>query len=84
MIQKTTAMGNWQLQHDNVPSHASSLMQSFFGKTSNHPGDSTPLQSRFGTLLLLPFPKTKITVEREEILNHWQDSGKYDRTADGD
>ena len=56
----------------------------FFGKTSNHPGDSAPLQPRFGTLWLLAFPKTKITFERDEISNHWWDSGKYNRTADGD
>ena len=39
----------------------------FFGETSNHPGDSAPLQPRFGALQLLAFPKTKITFEREEI-----------------
>ena len=33
----------------------------FFGETSNHPGDSAPVQPRFGTLGLLAFPKTKIT-----------------------
>ena len=31
----------------------------FFGKTSNHPGDSAPLHSIFGTLWLLAFPQTK-------------------------
>ena len=55
----------------------------FFGKISNHPGDSVPLQPRFGALWLLAFPKTKITFEREEISDHWWDSGKYDRAADG-
>ena len=39
----------------------------FFGGTSNHPGDSAHLQPRFGALLLLGFPKTNITFEREEI-----------------
>ena len=38
-----------------------------FGETSNHPGDLALLQLRFGALLLLAFPKTKITFEREEI-----------------
>ena len=33
------------------------------GKTSNHPGDSAPLQTRLGALWLLVFPKTKITSE---------------------
>ena len=39
----------------------------FFCETSNHPGDSAPLQPRFSTLQCLAFPKTKITFEREEI-----------------
>ena len=39
----------------------------FFGETSNYPGDSVPLQPRFGALRLLAFPKTKTTFEREEI-----------------
>ena len=39
----------------------------YFGKTLNHPGDSVPLQSRFGTLQLLAFPQAKITFERVEI-----------------
>ena len=47
-----------------------------FCETSNHPDDSAPLQPRFGTLWLLAFPKTKITFEREEISDHWWDSGK--------
>ena len=37
MIQKAGA-GDWQ-PHDNIPAHASHVLQ-FFGKTSNHPGDS--------------------------------------------
>ena len=38
----------------------------FFGKTLHHPGLSAPLKLRFGPLRLLAFPKSKITVEREE------------------
>ena len=41
------------------------------------------LQLRVGALQLLVFPKTKITFEREEIPDHHCDSGKYNRTADG-
>ena len=55
-----------------------------FGKTSHHPGDSAPLQPRFGALQLLAFPKTKTTFEREEISDCWWDSGKYKGAADGD
>ena len=32
MIQKATAMGNWQLQHDNIPAHASHSVQRFLVK----------------------------------------------------
>ena len=67
--------GDWQFHRDNVPAHAQSLVQSFYGKTANHPGDSTanhpgdsaPLWPRFGALWLLAFPKTKITFQREKI-----------------
>ena len=86
LFQKAEAMGNWwlaaSLQH-----HTHSWVTSpaeFFGKTSNHPGDSAPLQPRFGILWLLAFPKTKVTFEREEISDCWWDPGKYDRATDGD
>ena len=88
MIQKATAMsswwwaaGDWQLHHDNMPTHALCLVlvQSFVAK---HQITKVP-QPIFGTLRLLAFPKTKITFEREEISDHHWDSGKYDRAADG-
>ena len=53
---------------------------SFFGD----PGDSAPLQPRFGALWLLTFPKIKITFERKEFSDHWWDSGKYNGAFDGD
>ena len=56
----------------------------FFGKTSNHPSDSAPLQPRSGTLQLMAFPNTKMTFEREEISDCRWDSGKYNETADDD
>ena len=74
------ATGDWQLHHDDVPTHESHLVQSFFGKASNYPGDSILLQPRCCTLQLLAFPKIKITFEKEEI-SQW-DSGKYNRVAD--
>ena len=77
------AAGDRQLHHNSTPTHASHLML-FFGKTSNDPGVSAPLQPRFGALQLLAFLKTKITFEREEISNCQRNSGKYDRAADGD
>ena len=86
MIQKATAMDYWwlaassqQCAHSCIMSHAE-----VFGETSNHPGDSVPLQTKFGTMQLLAFPKTKITFEKEEISDHQWDSGKYDGAGDGD
>ena len=80
---KLWATGDWQLHHNNGPDHALPLAK-FSGKTSNHPGDSAPLQPRFCVLSLLAFPKTKITLEREKISDCWWDSGKYDgEKADG-
>ena len=70
---------SWQCARSCITSHGE-----FFGKTSNHLGDSAPLQPRFGTLWLPVFNKTKITFEREEISDRQWDSGKYDREADGD
>ena len=49
---------------------------------SNHPGDSAPLQPRFGALWLLACPKIEIAFEREEISDHQWDSGKHDGAAD--
>ena len=84
MIQKVTAMGNcWWASSSRQRAHSYiTSCAEFFGKTSNHPGDSGPLQPRFDTLWLLAFPKTKITFEREEILDQRWDSGRYDTTAD--
>ena len=55
-----------------------------FWQNIKSPGDSACLQPRFGALWLLTFPKTKITLEREEISDRWWDSEKYNGTADGD
>ena len=79
MTQKAEAMGNWWLAAASQQ-HTCSWIRTwveFFGKISNHPGDSAPLQCRFGALQLLAFPKTKITFEREEISDHRWDLGKY-------
>ena len=62
MIHEATAMGNWWLAGSSLQCAYSCVMSCagffFFCKTSSHPGDSAPLQSRFGTLQLLVFPKT--------------------------
>jgi hypothetical protein len=54
-----------QLHHDNAPAHSTALVQAFFGKASNHPDLSAPLQPRTVCLRLLTFPKAKIAVEKE-------------------
>ena len=84
-MKTATALGNWWLaasswQHTRscITFHAD-----FFCKTPNYSGDSAPLQPRFGPLWLLAFSKTKISFEREEISDHWWDSGKCDKAADG-
>ena len=75
------AAGDGQL--DNMPAHASRFVE-FIGGTSNYPGDSAPLQPRFGALWLLAFPKTEITFEREKTSDLRWDSGKHDGAPDSD
>ena len=62
----TMTEGADQLHHDNAPVHSTALVQAFFDKSSLHPSLSAPLQPRFGSLLLLAFPKAKIAFEMEE------------------
>ena len=76
MIQKATAMatGNWQLHHDNVPAHVSHLVQ-FFGETSNHSGDSAPLQPTFGVKFCLsPKLKSPLKGRRFQLINEIQEN----------
>ena len=84
-IQKAAAMGNWWLAASSPQWACSRIMSpaEFLGGTSNHPGDSALLQPRFGALWLQLFPKLKSPL-REEISDHWWDSGKYNGAADGD
>jgi hypothetical protein len=58
-----------QIHHDNAPAHSSALVQFFFffWQRITLPRSVRPLQPRFGSLLLLTFPKPKIAVESEEI-----------------
>ena len=77
MIQKAAATGNWWLAVSSQHAHSCIMSPQFSGETSNHPGDSAPLQPRSGALRLLAFLKTKITFEREEISDHEWDSGKW-------
>ena len=62
----TMTEGAHQLHHDNAPAHSTALVQGSFWQSIPSPKSVTLLQPRFGSLLLLAFPKAKITVEREE------------------
>ena len=86
MIQKATAMGNWWLAVSSWKCAHWGIMSpvDFYGRISNQSGDSVPLYPRFGTLQLLPFPKTKITFKREGISDQGWDSGKSNGATDGD
>ena len=57
------ATGDWQLHHNNMPAHASHLMQSFLVKHQITQVTQCPLQLRFGALQLLAFPKTKLPLK---------------------
>ena len=61
--------GDWQLHHDNVPAHASCLVQ-FIGENRITQVTQQPLQPRFDMVQLLAFPQIKITFEWEEISDH--------------
>ena len=85
MVQKAAAMGNWRSEASSWQCASSCIMSraEFLGETPNQPADSASLQPRFGTLWLLAFPTSKITFEREEIPEHWWNSGKFNRTVNG-
>ena len=71
MIQKAAAMG--QLVMGSFITTGLIMQHAwcrFSSEASNHPGDSGPLQPRFGTPRLLALTKTKITFEMEDILDH--------------
>ena len=89
------ATGDRQVHHDNVPSHASHLMQSFLAKhqITRWLSPSTaqiwcPATSVFsqreGSPVQFPFGAHACLSQREVILDHWWDSGKYNGAVDGD
>ena len=61
MIQKAAAVGNgdWQLHHDNVPAHASHLMQSFLGKHQITQVTEPPYSPDLAPCDFCLFPKLK-------------------------
>jgi len=58
-----------QLHHDNAPAHSTVIVQALLVKHHITQVYQPPalLQPTFGSLRLLPFPKSKIAIEWEEI-----------------
>ena len=68
MIQKGATMGNWWLAASSqCTCSCITYHVEFFAEISNHPGDSAPLQPRFGVLWLLVFPKLKSPLKGERF-----------------
>ena len=86
LIQKAASMSNWWSAASSPQGACSCITPraEFSGEIPDHPGNSVPLQPRFGAQQCLALPKTKITFEREGISDCWWHSEKYDETADGD
>ena len=70
------ATSDWQLHHDNVPTHASHLVQSFLAKTSNHPGDQPPYSTDLVPCDFWLFPKLKSPLKgkRFQIISEIQEN----------
>ena len=86
MIRKAAAMGNWWLAASSWQHTCSCITsRTVFWWNIKSPRGLSPHNNSpdFGALWLLAFPKTKFTFEREEILGHQWDSGKYNGAADG-
>ena len=60
------ATGDWQLHHNNAPTHASHLMQ-VLGEASNHPGDSAPYSPDLAPSNFWLFPKLKSPLKRKRF-----------------
>ena len=69
MIQKVAAWvtGDWQLHHDNMPAHASHLMQNVLAKHQITQVTQPHYSPDLAPCDFLAYLKTQITFEREEI-----------------
>ena len=76
------ATGDWQLHH-NMSTHVSCLLQSFLAKHQITRVTQPPYSPELALWDFGLFPKLKSPLLREEISDHWWDSGKYHGTADG-
>ena len=59
------ATEDWHIHHKTTHLLMHHILCRVFCQNSNHPGDSAPMQLRFGALWLLTSPKTTITFEKE-------------------
>ena len=73
------ATGDWQLHHNNA-----SYSYRVFWQNIKSPRRFSPPTAQIWCPVTLAFLKTKITFQREEVSDHWWDSEKYNRAADGD
>ena len=85
-FRRLSGMMQWVISSTSLQraAYASRLIQSTFGETSNHPGDSIPLSPDLAHYDFWLFPKLESPFEREKISDHWWDLGKYDSAVEGD
>ena len=78
------ATSDWQLHH-NPPTHASHLLQSFVVKHQITQVIQSPYSPHFVPCDFWLFPKLKSPLKGKMVSpsDHWWDSGKYDRAANG-
>ena len=86
MIKQAAAMGNWWLAASSWQWTCSCITsrEEVFWETSNHPGDSSPLQPRFGALQFLAFPKTKSPLKGKRYQTISEIQENMMGAADGD
>ena len=72
------ATGDWQLHHDNTPTHASCLVQSFVAKNQITQVTQPPYNPDLAPCDFWLFPKLKSPLKGKRFSDHQWDSRKYD------
>ena len=87
IIQKAAAMGNWWLAASlRQPASSHVMSRAVFSWNIQSPRWLSPSTTQIwcpATSAFSPKLTSLSKVEREEISDHWWDSGKYDRATDG-
>ena len=78
------ATGDWQLHHDNTPTHASGLLQSFLAKHQIAQVTQPPYSPDLGPCDFWLFPKLKWPLKGQRFQTPQWYSGQYDGAVDGD